>query len=345
MTRFNDPRHLETELARAHEGGLVIDKDRTCKQCQYDLTGLRYGARCPECGKVIRFGRSVIIPVRDRLQDAPVWYIRLVQAAFAAMVPGSVGIILIALDVSGVALGGVAIAGLPLALLWLAGVGVVCAPKPSSDTVKRTAGDDLRWRAAAGATQSLWLVAGVLAASGGWGPTILGRSLSDLGAWAAVASALVGLGAVAWLVAGFHEWMQDDDGAGRMRRRACWLIMLAAVLMLGGSLRVPVGIPVLSLMAGGVDILPIIAGGLALLLIWSFVGLTRMAGWSVVAKRTDAARTERLRREREAQTAAEQERLHNAPIEPPTQYHKAPTPSRQTGHGGPDRVAGSEWRR
>lgn len=350
MSRFNDPRYLETELAKAHKGGLVIDRDRVCKGCRYDLTGLRYGGRCPECGRVIRFGRMMIIPVRDRLQDAPEWYIYLVQAAFGAMVLGSVGIVGLALAVSGSMwgpiTGPVAAAWMLLPVtLWFGAVVVLCLPKPSTATVQRTAHDDLAWKAACAGSQAMWVLAAVLATAPPWALTVLGKPLNHLLAWAGVAIGLVGLGATAWLVAGFHEWMQDDDGARRMRQRTCWLILLAAVLMLGGSFRVPLGIPVPSLLLNGVDILPIIAASLVVMLVWSFLGLTRMAGWALVAKRTDGARTERLRRQREVEMAAEQDRLANAPIDPPAKYWKAPTPDRQTGHGGPDQVAGSDWRR
>ncbi|MFG0275560.1 MAG: hypothetical protein ACF8QF_10925 [Phycisphaerales bacterium] len=350
MSRFNDPRHLETQLARAHEGGLVLDRDRACKKCSYDLSGLRYGARCPECGTVIRYGRSMIVPVRDRMQDAPVWYIRLVEAGFVSMAAGSLGVIAIALAVAGrlpwlLENGGAITAMLVLAGAWLSGVGVLCAPKPSTERVERTAHDDLWWKVGAGASQSLWFAAPLLAMAPDSSIAIAGRPLDLLAAWGCVALALCGLLPVAWLGAGFHEWMQDDDGAGKSRRRACWFIGVAAFLLLGGTLRVPLGIPIVSVLLGGFDFLPVIAAWLALTLLWSLVALARMASWSVTLKRTDEARTERLRVRRDAETAAEHDRLANAPIEPPPTYAKAPVPKSQSGHAGPDRVAGSEWRR
>lgn len=347
MSRFNDHRYLDAQLARACEGDLVTDRDRACKGCGYDLTGLRYGGRCPECGRVIRYGRAFEIKERDRLQDAPRLYIRLVQFAFALLVLGAPGVTGLALALTG-ALTTVADAVpwlLPLAICWSLGAGILAHPKPSTERVRRGLTDDLPLRLATVATQAAWPFAAIMAIPAPWSVTLLGMPLNLLLARAGVFIGLAGFGALAWLVAGFHEWMQDDDGAPRIRRRAFWLIALGVIVLLGGGLRIPVGIPVISLMVGGLNILPFFAVYLVVAMVWTLFTLGRMAAWSVRLKDADAERAQRLRARREAETAAERDRLHNAPIDPPTQYARAPVPKRQSGHGGPDRVAGSDGRR
>jgi len=351
MSRFNDPRYLESRLARAHEGGFVLDRDRACKGCGYDLTGLRYGGLCPECARPIRYGRAMKIPIRDRLQDAPVWYIRLIQGGFLAMALGGVGISALTLLIAGVTrslfdMQTAALALLPFTVLWLAGVGALCLPKPSTEGVERSPHDDLAWRAAAFGSQAMWPVAALLAAIPAWSATVLGRPINLVIAWAATAAGFVGFGAAAWVASSFHEWMQDDRGAEQFRRRAFWLLTIAAFLLLGGSFRALVPIPVLTFVLWMIDGATALIGlGLVVALVWSLVGLSRMAAWSIASKRTDAARTERLRRRREAESAAEQARLRDAPIDPAPTYWKAPVPPKQGGHGGPDRVAGADGRR
>jgi hypothetical protein len=349
MSRFNDPRHLEAQLARAHEGGLVIDRDRACKRCAYDLTGLRYGARCPECGTVIRFGRSMIVPVRDRMQDAPVWYIRMIRLAFTVLAISSVGVLGLVLVLVG-SLAGVGdratIAGvlLPFCLAWMMGVALLVWRRPSTEHIERTGREEWPIRTLSIGTQALWPCASLLATLPD-GANLFGRPWNLLAAQVMTLVAIAGFGAVAWLAAGFSEWMQDEDGAPRLRRRTFWLLALGAVMMLGGSFHVPIPVGSLYYLLVGIDILPLIAAYLVGVMVWTFVGMARASGWALRAKRVDAERTERLRARREAETAAEHERLVNAPIEPPPTYARAPVPKHQHGHGGPDRVAGSEHRR
>jgi len=330
MSRLNDHRYLDAQMARASEGELVVDRDRVCKGCGYDLTGLRYGGRCPECGKVIRYGRAFEIKERDRLQDAPRLYIRLVQIAFALLVVGAPGVIALALLLAGAGGGaGVrvedgALWALPLTVCWSLGVGILSHPKPSTERVRRTLTDELPLRVATVPSAPMWLFAALLAVPAPWPATLLGMPLNLLLARAGMAIGLVGVGALVWLVSGFHEWMQDEEGAPRLRRRAFWLFGLGAVLFVSGSLSIPPGVPLIVWLFGS-TMMTVLAIYLVVSLVWTFFTLARMAAWSVRIKDADAERAERLRARREAETAAERDR--------------------QSGHNGPDRVAGPDGRR
>ena len=58
--------------------GELIEKDRPCKQCDYNLRGLKIGGVCPECGTTIILDN----PFRDSLCDAPRGVILRLSAGF-----------------------------------------------------------------------------------------------------------------------------------------------------------------------------------------------------------------------------------------------------------------------
>lgn len=69
--------------------GELIEKDRPCKQCDYNLRGLKIGGVCPECGTAIIIDN----PFRDSLCDAPRGVILRLSAGFW-MTLGSLAILI-----------------------------------------------------------------------------------------------------------------------------------------------------------------------------------------------------------------------------------------------------------
>lgn len=70
MSRYFSTRYLRLKPLMA---GRIIDHDRDCEACGYNLRGLRIGGRCPECGVSIRLGGA---SARDALSDAPLADVR-----------------------------------------------------------------------------------------------------------------------------------------------------------------------------------------------------------------------------------------------------------------------------
>ena len=54
MSQFLTDKYLKY---RAALRGLPIEKDKPCDFCAYNLYGLRFGGRCPECGTPITYRR------------------------------------------------------------------------------------------------------------------------------------------------------------------------------------------------------------------------------------------------------------------------------------------------
>ncbi|HVZ94320.1 MAG TPA: hypothetical protein VG797_07410 [Phycisphaerales bacterium] len=101
----------------------VIEDERHCPECDYDLRGLRLGGRCPECGTRITLGSSTVSTLRlaDHLRSF---------TALDALVPFIFGATGLGLFVFNITLNATALAApsqmltinLILSGLWLAGV-------------------------------------------------------------------------------------------------------------------------------------------------------------------------------------------------------------------------------
>lgn len=67
-----DPREIRNR-GRGLSG--LIDTDRECPKCRYNLKGLPSNGQCPECGRPIG-GVSRSRRFTDNLADAPIWYLK-----------------------------------------------------------------------------------------------------------------------------------------------------------------------------------------------------------------------------------------------------------------------------
>lgn len=315
MSSFNDPRYLEEMMARASAGGLVEDKDRVCKGCRYDLTGLRYGMKCPECGRAISYGRAMLVVEHDRMQDAPLAYMRLVQFGFALLTVGWIGLPLTA----AAAFHGetyFAPVRLGLTMCWSLGVAVLCLPRPSTPKEKRSTREHLHWRTGALFTQMLWVFAAVMTFTANPMASVPGAAARSM-----VIVAMLGMIATAWIIGVYAEWLQDADQAPKFRQRSFWFIGIFFVVLAGGALRISVPLPILSALLHGVDILPIILGVFMVLLLWSLVMLTIEVGWCRRAARDKLRRDAELRERRRRETEANQRHLQETErVEQPV-YH------------------------
>ena len=78
------PPHLSTRL----DDTPVVTEAMPCRKCGYDLRGLRFGSKCPECGQVItRLTRRA----ESMLGDAPRAYLHRLMVGFVLMGVGGAG--------------------------------------------------------------------------------------------------------------------------------------------------------------------------------------------------------------------------------------------------------------
>jgi hypothetical protein len=273
-----DPRELAGRAKPSFQE--VIDTDRPCGRCGYNLKGLPAGGRCPECGTaIVRGNRKGAARFSDNLTDAPLYYLKTL-AAGTWMLGGGVGCIVLMVlwewlavfrlvrvpnswPMVVAATFGVA------SLMWWVGVYICTAPRPVSERTLRDAMLEsvaLRW--VNRSTQAAWVASAVAFFAG----ERLPAPQDEWAQWASLAFAIIGVLGVIPLAIQFSslaEWAGDTDLAGKFR-------VCASILAICG------GIGVLSWIAAKADL-----GGfwyvIRILGIWARLGMGIAEVWLVVA--------------------------------------------------------------
>lgn len=340
MSAFNDPRYLAAQ-GLIQPLPTVIDHDRPCAKCSYNLRGLTIGGICPECGTGIT-SLAVVKVLGDTMMDAPRAYVRRFAAA---MIVAFIGMVLnvaaVFTIVSTTILnsvfgfyrsGGINTPTVPTAsntfwaavvalgsLAWLAGLIVATLPRPAPVDAPqpRERGEWWRLRALSWITQAGWVVgAGLSLAVAALAPTNL---FGPPPQWMTVCStiaaigflvALVGVIPTAVLLARYAEWIPDADLGWRFRTSAWTVGMSGALMILTGV--TPPGLPsfigfipfILWLCVGVMWLLFI---GALLVLFWSLGQMATTACAGVQSQRLrderDQRMLERMRQEREQHLA------------------------------------------
>ncbi|MFG0257443.1 MAG: hypothetical protein ACF8GE_06035 [Phycisphaerales bacterium JB043] len=347
MSTFNDPRYLQDAIARSHEGRPVEEFDRECPHCQYDLAGLAYGKPCPECGNVIRFRHrgstetgigadeenrshpvldslaNVLIRSRpyerDRLSHTPILYINLVTLAFVLLGLGVVSLVMVSAVAFTQTPSWLRHLVTPSLVCWLAGVGILTLPQPSTEIVTRSRSDRRLLRVMSLVTQLLWIPAFVLAVLPPSGTTLLGAPINLVGARALVVVALLGSWVFIQIPVAMAEWMHDEDTGVSLRRRTFWALVVIFFALAGGTLRVPLGIPS-KYMILGLDIVPIIILVVSLYFFYTFLRLANESRWTVREARRVREKVATMRAQREEAS----ERTHQENLDRPHE----PTPEK-----------------
>lgn len=291
--------------------GMVIETDRACPKCGYNLRGLAVGQRCPECGRPIFFGLQS--RPAHRLADAPYWHIRLVQAALWGLLLSAfaAGGIYAARELLG--------ASLPIlmaldATLWIGSIAALALPKPPDRNENTHAPQiNIALRMTAVGSQTFWLLAaGLLAlpAAASWAP--IAASLS---------TAMAGLGifAVMFFLAEIAEYIGDSDRGKRLSYMAGLFIILLALAVAGLRLRVSIPLPILGAFQHGVALMPYILVGTGLVALWQFFQLAVSGNWAFQVARREDERDDRLRENFHADRRAGATALDNEPFGGPVQ--------------------------
>jgi len=230
-----DPRELRPGKSQIVE---VIENDRFCNRCRYNLKGLPLGGKCPECGKPIagsRRGKRFV----DTLADAPLAYLKTLSFGVVLLALSSVlsafafyflsrdpGVILAA--VAGVASTG-----------WLVGVFIATAPRQTAEDSVRDAVLDSAWLR----LTNRWLQASGLAAALLWvlvsryTPGTIGHTAAWWGASIMGLIGLFGLVPLSVQLSSLADWAGDTSLSERFKVVA-WAMALCGIIATVGRMSV-----------------------------------------------------------------------------------------------------------
>lgn len=226
--RGPDPHNLR-QLARqaAPQAAPVIDVDRRCVGCGYNLRGLRLGINCPECGMP-----SVLPPdIDDPLSTMPMRVIlMLVRGCWVA----AICVVLTVIALLAERMGAVdrkivmpILAG--LAVLWWGATFWLTPAFTIPQAIKRGFGPHSRLRMLARWLQLGWVVASVAAAiTALLSPAALAAPLAFF-QFVGLVIGLAGLVILAILMERLAEWARDED-AQQMFNWAMWGWPIAMIL-------------------------------------------------------------------------------------------------------------------
>ena len=292
--------------------GMMIDTDRPCPQCGYNVRGLAVGKPCPECGRPIFFGLQT--RPEHALADCPYGFIRLQSLGLWAVFAGAF------------LAAGVAAFWAPLGILvqpalaivatvWVGGLALLCLSRPSSRAEGvRVEQESSMLRLGVVVSQSLWLVAAGLATLGAQAPFA-----GDAALIVALVAALGVLPTMMFL-SRYAGFVGDRDRGSRLACITVVLLVSVALWAMGLRLRVSIPLPSLSLFLKGVPLLAWVIVLTALFTLWHFFQLAVAGSWAIQLARRQDEQVQRLReRLAEDRTEAAKSAHENEPFGGPVQ--------------------------
>ncbi len=272
--------------------GKLIENDRPCKQCDYNLRGLKIGGTCPECGAAITLEN----PFRDSLCDAPFQVILRLCAGFW-MTLGALGVLItlpfVVFSLHSVTNTVVYAAESIAAGLWLMGMWFITTPIDTPNGAKFNFARGSKLRIAARWLQLSWLMLilleiGLVLTTPPFGVSPLAQIESMLFLPLTI-TGLAGFVVLGLLLMNLAHWSYDMS-AHRMLNWAVW------------------GLPIstLGLMLSGINlVLGLLTCSMTLLWLFSIfcfgrsmISLGTSVTWAVHHSRAIADRDKRLRRKK-----------------------------------------------
>jgi hypothetical protein len=228
--RAPDPHNLRAAAQRA-AGSAIIDSDRPCLGCGYNLRGLRAGINCPECGLPSVLPEDVDDPLALMPRSVIVAFIIGCWSASICvmLIVGLVVVLRLEIAPAEVMVAALAV----VSMAWLGATILITPAFALPQAVKRGFALGSRLRRA-----SRWLQLG-------W-PVLAGATLLKLAAPNASASlanlllllqiagflsGMAGIVALCVLLQQLADWTRDD-GAGTAFNWAMWSLPIATVLIL-----------------------------------------------------------------------------------------------------------------
>lgn len=212
---------------------VIIDYDRPCLGCGYNLVGLKTDGVCPECGRKIVIRQKDVARYSDNIVNAPLGWLRGLAMGSTLMFLASLGMFaaFVAAALAASAAPGVPVIAGIIACVWYVGVWMSTRPRPRMKLMKMDPRREWRgMRAAARASQAGWVLTAGFLLAGARGP---GAGMG-LFLWLGVTSfavAVLGMIPLFALLSNIAYWGSDSNLADRFRACA-WLIGFTATLIL-----------------------------------------------------------------------------------------------------------------
>ncbi len=284
----------------------VVDRDLPCQKCGYNLRGVPAPGVCPECGRpigrVAPAGEYKPLPPDDMLVRAPIPFIRLLRLGLAGMLFSVAAAVALAI---GTGAGADLESWLLLATAgWLVSVALVCRRRPDQSGRERPRNDVVWLRAAGVGTQACWFAGVVVDMSGASG---VANILSII--------AFVGLVPTAWWIGEIADWAKDPDTRRLIRFSVGWFVVFGVLSGMGVTVRLPLGLPSLSLLLFGIDLVVVSVFLSMLASLWALARVVGEAGWAVRTAKLNIARRKELRDTTNAERKeAQQQRIVEEPF-------------------------------
>ncbi len=280
MAQFFTDKYLKYRAALERR---PIEGDRQCDQCGYNLRGLRFGGRCPECGTPIRYRRDPTF----WFDELPLKLIRRFQRSCLLATVTLFGMMALAVVRFQAATPGSGTALLAGIGLWVYAAWRLTEPFDHPRAASLGLGHQSRLRRAARLLQLAWLVfagAGALGAVPPW--------LFFL--WATGLLGVAGLVCLVLYLGRIASWLRDE-----FSEKAFDLSVLGTVLGAGLSLIIRgLGFTMGGLQINFVPFMLVLSLGLTVVSLLAFpVGLLSLSGsvgWSARHARARQARSGEL---------------------------------------------------
>ncbi len=275
MAQFFTDKYLKYRAALERR---PVEGDRQCDLCGYNLRGLRFGGRCPECGTTIRYRRDPTL----WFDELPLRLIRRFQrSCLLATVTlfGMMALAVVRFQAAPPGSGTTLLAGIGL---WVYAAWRLTEPFDHPRAASLGLGRLSRLRRAARLLQFAWLVFGGAAAAARPGLFLL---------WAAGLPAVAGLVCLVLYLGRIASWVRDEF-AEKAFDLSVWGTVLGAgllfiILGLGfamGGLQIYV-VPFMLVLSLGLTVVSLLAFPVGLL------SLGRSVGWSARHARARQARS------------------------------------------------------
>ncbi len=278
MAQFFTDKYLKYRAALERR---PVEGDRQCDQCGYNLRGLRFGGRCPECGTTIRYRRDPTL----WFDELPLTLIRRFQRSCLLATVTLFGMMALAVVRFQAAPPGSGTALLSGIGVWVYAAWRLTVPFDHPRAASLGLGRLSRLRRAARLLQLAWLVfAGAVAAS----PPRLFLL------WAAGLPAVAGLVCLVLYLGRIASWVRDE-----FAEKAFDLSVFGTVLGSGLSLIITgLGFAMGGLQINFVPFMLVFSLGLTVVSLLAFpvglLSLSRSVGWSARHARARQARSGEL---------------------------------------------------
>lgn len=279
----------------------VIESDRQCGQCGYNLRGLPTNGKCPECGKDIAGRGRGFRRFSDNLTDAPLFYLKTLAIGTWMLAIAGIGTSLCNFYASYTWRIEWAIASGVASIIWWMGVFIATGQRSYGEHTLRDPLLDSMWlRTANRIIHTAWI-----AAAGCW---IIAANVTPPADdyWRAGAGFLQGIGVLGFItlalqMAALADWARDTTLSERLKVTATTMTITGMFVVTGAvaeALHVK-GIAVGLL--GLVIMLSLIIMSLAkLVFLFCLVQLANIAFWAVSNNATAASTDRRLIQQRDS---------------------------------------------